>query len=305
MGDAVTHEGRRYVCNTAIAAGGEAWTAAHWTEESVQAALGSVTPGPDNTKLNSTSAAPAFSSSATYAVGDHCTYNGVLYVCAVAKTTASATTPDNDIYNATSAPTNHWTVTDMTTPDATLDVTSDGRLRVVAANNAELWSQGYDLASASSATLSCDRGNLVEFAATTATAFSDSTAYAIGDLVVHDGKVYKFTAAHAAGAWVGTDAEIAAQALTLPTAPSGKVGDFGLDVDNTANATVSMSASLTGLDSAFSVVVPKGENLADMLTFAGGELAVLYFTLTAFRVNNLPTWQVLKQVVENGGAVSS
>ena len=39
-----------------------------------------------------------------------------------------------------------------------------------------------------------------------------------------------------------------------------------------------------------------------MLKFAGGELAVLYFTLTAFKVNNLPTWQVLKQVVENGGA---
>ena len=38
VGDVATYDGRRYKCNTAIATGGETWTAAHWTEESVQAA---------------------------------------------------------------------------------------------------------------------------------------------------------------------------------------------------------------------------------------------------------------------------
>lgn len=38
-------------------------------------------------------------------------------------------------------------------------------------------------------------------------AFSTADAYAKGDEVVYDGKIYKFTAAHAAGAWTGTDAE--------------------------------------------------------------------------------------------------
>ena len=41
-------------------------------------------------KLDSTSAAPAFSTSSTYAVGEHCTYNGGLYRCTTAVTTAGA-----------------------------------------------------------------------------------------------------------------------------------------------------------------------------------------------------------------------
>ena len=39
-----------------------------------------------------------------------------------------------------------------------------------------------------------------------ATAFSATSAYAIGDKVTYNGNVYMFTAAHAAGAWTGTDA---------------------------------------------------------------------------------------------------
>jgi hypothetical protein len=38
-----------------------------------------------------------------------------------------------------------------------------------------------------------------------------------------------------------------------------------------------------------------------MLSFAAGEMAELYFTQTAFKVNNLPTWKLVKQTVENGG----
>lgn len=37
--------------------------------------------------------------------------------------------------------------------------------------------------------------------------FSAANAYAKGDEVIYDGKLYKFTAAHTAGAWTGTDAE--------------------------------------------------------------------------------------------------
>ena len=93
------------------------------------------------------------------------------------------------------------------------------------------------------------------------------------------------------------------QAFTLPTAPTGKVGDFGLDIDNSAN-TGAATMTLTGLDTTFSVVVPKGESLTDMLSIAAGELARFYISLSTFRVNNLPTWHILKQVVENGGATA-
>lgn len=37
--------------------------------------------------------------------------------------------------------------------------------------------------------------------------FSDSEAYSAGDVVNYNGKLYKFTADHAVGAWTGTDAE--------------------------------------------------------------------------------------------------
>ena len=38
-------------------------------------------------------------------------------------------------------------------------------------------------------------------------AFSASTAYSAGDVVNYQGKLYKFTADHAAGAWTGSDVE--------------------------------------------------------------------------------------------------
>lgn len=80
VGDVVMYEGHRYKCVIAVSTAGE-WDVMNWTQESVQAALGNITPGPDNTKLDSTSAAPVFSTASTYVVGDHCTYNGKLYRC--------------------------------------------------------------------------------------------------------------------------------------------------------------------------------------------------------------------------------
>lgn len=40
-----------------------------------------------------------------------------------------------------------------------------------------------------------------------AKAFSATDAYAAGDIVTYNGSLYRFTAAHAAGAWTGTDVE--------------------------------------------------------------------------------------------------
>lgn len=231
----------------------------HWTlatVEDVLAALRTAIAGKANTsdlnaKLDSTSAAPAFSSdsSTQYAVGSHCTYNGKLYKC------TTATTGGTWVAGS-------WTADTMTDPDAVLDITAQNQLRVVAKDGTILWAQGYDLASTSSATLACDAANNFTFA-------SGATS----------------------------------QAFTLPTAPTGKVGDFGLDIDNSAN-TGAATMTLTGLDSTFSVVVPEGESLNDMLAIAAGELARFYITLSTFRVNNLPTWHIVKQVVENGGAQS-
>lgn len=37
--------------------------------------------------------------------------------------------------------------------------------------------------------------------------FDPATSYSVGDVVMHENKLYKFNAAHAAGAWIGTDAD--------------------------------------------------------------------------------------------------
>lgn len=267
-------------------------------------------------KLDSTSAAPDFSNTAAYAQGSYVTSEGKLYECAAAVSApASGSTnplPKNDIYNGSTTPaTGHWTVVDLTTPDATLDVTStDNLLRVVKADGTIVWMQGYNLNTTSGTTLLTEQvrafafgtnatgeqplslpsvasGKVGDFildvtnpaldstAASYPTAFDNTATYAVDDLVSYSSKIYRCTTAvETAGDWTGS----ANWEEAWP------------------------SVSLTGLDTAFSVVVAKGQSLADMTKFEPGTTARLGFSLTAFRVNSLPTWQVTRLDVENGGA---
>lgn len=104
----------------------------------------------------------------------------------------------------------------------------------------------------------------------------DSTAtYAVGDKASRDGKIYSCNTADTTGTWDATKWDEAMPEL-----------------------------SIDGLDNTISVVVPEGETLTDWLVIAPGEMSEFYFTLTAHKVNGLPTWKVVKQVVENGGAQS-
>ena len=54
-------------------------------------------------------------------------------------------------------------------------------------------------------TIPAETGKL---ASSMADLFSDSTPYAVGDVVAYQNRLYKFNTAHAAGAWVGTDADL-------------------------------------------------------------------------------------------------
>lgn len=250
------------------------------------------------TKAESAALAPAWISGHAYFKGDHVSYEGLLYECL--STVAGSTNP--------SADTTHWKLTDLAAPDATLDILSDGRLRVVAADGDPLWTQGYALASESAVALSCEKINKYVFAATTATAFSDSSTYAVGDRVVYGGKVYKCsTAVETAGAWTGAtnwDEDPDTQAFALPNAPSGIVGDFVLDVDNTANEVPVMVAISGTLGTTYDLIVEKGRSSVDVLTIEGGALAELYFTMTAFGTAAKPAWRVVRLNVERQEAGS-
>ena len=255
-------------------------------------------PGELTGKLDSVAAAPDFSSSYTYFVGDYVTYLGRLYKCTTAVTMAGAWTGSTN-----------WTEVDMTSPDATVDITNDGFLRVVSADGEILWAEGYNLSEDSSDSMTNWSVRGYAFAAnatdgvalslptamagkvgdfildvtnpaldTTSlpTAFSDAATYAAGDIVSYDSKIWRcVVAVETAGAWTGTtNWEEAWPYITL--------------------------AQVTAMTA--SVVVPAGEDLQEMLSFAPGTMCELYFTQTAFNVDSKPTWKVVRQDVEDGGA---
>ena len=98
--------------------------------------------------------------------------------------------------------------------------------------------------------------------------FSTSTAYAIGDYVIYNGVLYRFTAAHSAGAWDANDvtavtvsselknkanssalssyAPLASPELTgAPKAPTATAGDSSTQIATTAFVATALSKEIT------------------------------------------------------------
>lgn len=96
--------------------------------------------------------------------------------------------------------------------------------------------------------------------------------------------------------------ELSTTVFTLPQLISSKVNDFVLDVTNTyteGGTPAAASFSLNGtIGTNFNLVVPKDESFAEMTTLEAGEMAEFYFTRTSFELSGLPTWKVVKQVVD-------
>lgn len=96
----------------------------------------------------------------------------------------------------------------------------------------------------------------------------------------------------------------ASTTLVLPalTDLTGKVSDFGIDMVNAYEESDEPAAASFELDGTlgtdYNLIVPKGETWSDMTALAAGEMAVYYFTLSAFAIGGLPTWEVMKKVVE-------
>lgn len=103
VGDYCVYEGRLYRCTTAITTA-EAWTSGHWTSVVLTDDMASAIAAEALTRSTNDNAlaadiaealgdlAAVYSTSATYAVGDYCIYQGQLYRCATAITTAEAWT---------------------------------------------------------------------------------------------------------------------------------------------------------------------------------------------------------------------
>lgn len=389
VGETCTYNGLRYRCTTAIETAG-AWDDSYWTletvDEAIENAVSSIpdplpdttgnegkflgvnssaqlewqdVPEPENAdwnassgaaeilnkpdltkKLEAEAAAPEFSADSTYFVGDYVTYLGRLYKCTTAVTTAGDWTGSTN-----------WTEVDMTSPDATVDITSGGALRVVAADGTILWMQGYDLESASSLsgtsmTLDNEALNTYNFVVNSTDqislalptapsgkvgdfiidiynpsigdAFSESSTYSSGTQAFYNGDLYSCSAAvETAGAWTGsTNWALVASAFNSSSDYSSGTNVVYENAIWKCQTSSVAAGAWTGTDdwqtasfiipqwenNTIGIVVPAGEDLQEMLTFAPGTMCELYFTQTAFNVGSKPTWKVVRQDVEDGGA---
>lgn len=137
--------------------------------------------------------APAeFNSSLTYAVNDRVLYKGISYTCSVAKTSADALTPPEDMYNGSIG---HWTVT---ANDAT-PLTKHLGVKL-----ARKWCTAGFQFDANETVVLCDSTEEPNAAANMgyygwAKAFDSSAAYTVNAYCSYSGVAYKCTTAIAAG----------------------------------------------------------------------------------------------------------
>ena len=175
IGDVVVYEDALYKFKAAHAAG--AWSSADvdavtvigYVDAKDSAIAGTVTAVDQRVDAAFDAIAEEFDASESYDAGDVVVYNDVLYQFTSAHAAGA------------------WTGSDVNSIDVISYVdAADSALNT----NIEAVDDRVD--------------DVVE---NIADAFSASAAYAIGDVVVYGDTLYKFKAAHAAGAWIGTDAD--------------------------------------------------------------------------------------------------
>ena len=89
--------------------------------------------------------------------------------------------------------------------------------------------------------------------------FDNTKAYAIGDCVIKDAALYRFTTAHSAGAWVGTDAEV----ITVGKELTGLKADLNENVTTLGDAVFSETELTSAQTSAGWKLNEDGYRVAD------------------------------------------
>lgn len=134
-----------------------------------------------NGKADLTDLAPAFDDTANYVVGDYVTYQG-------------------DVYRFTANHTGAWASGDVTKVDIGAELKnkiSKSSTAGLVKNDGTIDTNTYVSASALNG-----KADLSDLAPT----FDATVAYAQNDYVNYNGDIYRFTSAHSAGAWIGSDA---------------------------------------------------------------------------------------------------
>lgn len=143
-------------------------------------------------KQSATNVAPAFSTSTAYAVGARVSYNGDIYKFTTAH--AAGAWNSNHVTKVTAEGSYLAKTTNLQTADS---IVSEAVSQAASAASGAYIAKTTNLQTADAIQLAAEKTAAVNIVP----AFSTSTAYAVGDFVSYNGKVYKFTSAHSAGAW--------------------------------------------------------------------------------------------------------
>lgn len=177
VGDYCTKDKKFYRCKVAIAEGGEAWDSSHWTEVTVA----------DELAATNTCIAAQYDPTATYAVGDYCLHQAKLYRCNTAITTAEDWTLSkwSRVYDGLAAE-----LVGLKDQEASDNLAAVTRLSALESDTGKLQSS-------------------------TASAYSSSATYAVGDYCIYNGSLYRcntaistaeeWTSGHWTAAKIGDD----------------------------------------------------------------------------------------------------
>ena len=121
--------------------------------------------------------------------------------------------------------------------------------------------------------------------------FSSSTPYSAGDYVLYQGTLYRFTADHAAGAWVGTDAAAEKIAPVVSDLKESFI-DLGYNLVNVANETLVEGKIINGSNN----VSANSTNESREIRIAAGKFKKIYIkagtnnTIFAFLTATIGTY---------------
>lgn len=224
-------------------------------------------------KANNSIIADAFSTSTAYAVGDYVIYQGVLYRFTSAHSAGAWASGDvtavvvGDELEGKANTADLGNLATQNTVDYSTEVTNKPTLGTLASKSSVDYSTSEVTNKPTLGTMSAvndapsDGDEYVRKNGAWAIAsggggggadpdiiadeFNTSTAYAIGDLVIHSGGLYKFTSAHAAGAWDSSEVS----SITVDDAMVKKTGDTMTgDLIITESPNVNLKMKNTSMD---------------------------------------------------------
>jgi len=124
--------------------------------------------------------------------------------------------------------------------------------------------------------------------------FSTSKAYAVGDMVMHEGTLYKFTAAHTAGAWNAGHVTMASVDSEI-----GELKDALDNLDIETDTTLSVSGKPADAKSVGDEITNLKEDLSEQIDISNNEVIFPQNTTFVSQINSAPRLLPFEDAIPN------